>query len=114
MKRFEMMDNRKHVELECWGDKIDRYINDETGTPVIYDNPRETVRFKAYGDANLYIWVGEQQRSEMLYSGDRVEVTLDGDFVVHPSFFSYMRRMINQIKEAVVRRRKESKYGIRL
>ena len=117
MKEFEMNDNQKRINLVCWEDKIDRHVTDTRGNPIIYDNPRQTVRFKVCGDTNMYIWDGEQQRSERLYSGDRVKVFLDGAYVVIPSFFSQIRRMMNRVNrlpEKMSSQKIESKYGIRL
>ena len=117
VKEFEMTDNKKMIRLACWEDKINRGIRDELGNPIIYDDVTKEVIFKVCGDANMYIWDGEQQRSEMLYSGDRVKVFLDGGYVVIPSFFSQIRRMVNRVNrlpEKMSSRQVESKYGIRL
>ena len=114
MEKFELVDKRKHVKIVCRGDKIDRHITDDRGNPIISDNPKQTVNFKVCGDTNMSICDGEQQRNKMLYSGDRVKVFLNGDFAVHPSFFSLIRRMVNQISEKIGRKITETKYGIRL
>ena len=114
MRKFEMADNRKYVRLVCRGDKIERDITDDRGNPIISDNPKKSVSFKVCGNTNMSICDEYEQRNEKLYSGDRVKIFLNGCFAVYPSFFSLIRKMMDQISEKTDSKRTETKYGIRL